>query len=107
ARLYRRNGLENAPHATQMTAHHKSLFGVADFCSRSFATQGHPAAEIHANNLWLQAAWAREHGMAVEIAAPFATTSGTIPSAWLLRSVAPFKPMRRPLARKIGLSPKL
>ena len=51
-----------------MAARNASLFGVADFYSRNFAALGHPAAEIHVNNPWLQAAWAREHGMAVEIA---------------------------------------
>ena len=29
-----------------------------------------PAAEIHVNNPWLQSAWAREHGMAVETPEP-------------------------------------
>ena len=65
--LYRRQpGLENASYATQMAARNASLFGVADFYSRNFAALGHPAAEIHVNNAWLQSAWAREHGMAVE-----------------------------------------
>ena len=59
-------GLENAAYATQMAARNASLFGVADFYSRNFAALGHPATEIHINNPWLQAAWAREHGMAVE-----------------------------------------
>ena len=65
--LYRRQpGLENAPYATQMAARNASLFGVADFYSKNFAALGHPAAEIHVNNPWLQSAWAHEHGMAVE-----------------------------------------
>ena len=65
--FYRRQpGLENASYATQMAARNASLFGVADFYSRNFAALGHPAAEIHVNNPWLQSAWAREHGMAVE-----------------------------------------
>ena len=51
-----------------MAARNASLFGVADFYSRNFAALGHPAAEIHVNNPWLQSAWAREHGMAVEAA---------------------------------------
>ncbi len=55
-----------------MAARNASLFGVADFYSRNFAALGHPAAEIHVNNPWLQAAWAREHGMAVEAAEPSA-----------------------------------
>src|SRR4051794_11264746 len=65
--LYRRSpGLEKASYATQMAARNASLFGVADFYSRNFAALGHEAAEIHVNNPWLQSAWAREHGIAVE-----------------------------------------
>ena len=65
--LYRRtDGLENASYAAQMAARSKSLFGVADFYSRNLAAEGHVAADIHVNNPWLQSAWAREHGIAVE-----------------------------------------
>ena len=107
--FYRRHpGLENQAYADQMTARNASLFGVSDFYSRNFAALGHPAAEIHVNNPWLQAAWAREHGMAVE-PPPEATAAGerrALPG-WLQRAVTPFKPMLRPLARKVGLSPKL
>ena len=65
--LYRRQpGLENTSYTTQMLARNGSLFGLADFYSKNFAALGHPAAEIHVNNPWLQAAWASEHGMAVQ-----------------------------------------
>ena len=64
--LYRRRpGLENEPYAAQMAARNASLFGVADFYSRNFAGLGHTAADIHVNNPWMRAAWAREHGLAV------------------------------------------
>jgi hypothetical protein len=106
--LYRRQaGLESAAYAAQMAARNASLFGVADFYSRNFAALGHPAAEIHVNNPRLQAAWAREHGMAVEAAEPSAAVARKPLPAWLQRAVTPFKPMLRPLARKVGLSPKL
>jgi spore maturation protein CgeB len=106
--FYRRQpGLENAPYAAQMMARNASLFGVADFYSRNFAALGHAAAEIHVNNPWLQSAWAREHGMAVETPAPPGVTERPAIPAWLQRTVAPFKPMLRPLARKVGLSPRL
>jgi spore maturation protein CgeB len=106
--LYRRNaGLENAAYATQMAARNESLFGVADFYSRNFVALGHPAAEVHVNNPWLQAAWAREHEMAVEAAEPTVAAQRNALPGWLQRAVTPFKPMLRPLARKIGLSPKL
>ncbi|MDO9298611.1 glycosyltransferase [Bradyrhizobium sp.] len=106
--LYRRQpGLENASYDAQMAARNASLFGVADFYSRNFAASGHPAAEIHVNNPWLQSAWAREHGMKVQPAQPpGAAVSRALPG-WLQRTVTPFKPLLRPLARKVGLSPRL
>jgi spore maturation protein CgeB len=106
--FYRRQaGLENASYATQMAARNASLFGVADFYSRNFAALGHNAAEIHVNNPWLQVAWAREHGMPTKPPEPPGTIGRKPPPAWLQRVVTPFKPILRPLARKIGLSPRL
>jgi spore maturation protein CgeB len=106
--FYRRQpGLENAPYAEQMAARNASLFGVADFYSRNFAASGHPAAEIHINNPWLQSAWAREHGIATETPEPPGAIGRKASPAWLQRIVTPFKPTLRPLARKVGLSPRL
>lgn len=106
--LYRgRPGLGSAGYATQMAARNASLFGVADFYSRNFSALGHAAAELHVNNAWLQTAWAREHGMAVEASETTAPGSSTALPGWLQRAVTPLKPMLRPLARKIGLSPSL
>src|SRR5882757_1836868 len=106
--LYRRQpDLENAGYAVQMAARNRSLFGLADFYSRNFTALGHTAAELHVNNPWIQAAWAREHGMTVQAAAPSAAFGSNAVPGWLQRAVAPFKPMLRPLARKVGLSPKL
>ncbi|WP_342740103.1 glycosyltransferase [Bradyrhizobium sp. B117] len=107
--LYRRRpGLENEPYAAQMAARNASLFGVADFYSRNFGGLGHAARDIHVNNPWMRAAWAREHGLAVTTPPPPGAASGrnAIPG-WLQRAVAPAKPMLRPLARKVGLSPRL
>ena len=105
--MYRRHpGLGSAGYAAQMSARNASLFGVADFYSRNFAALGHTAAEIHVNNAWLQTAWARERGMAVKAAGPTASGTAALP-AWLQRAVTPLKPMLRPLARKVGLSPSL
>lgn len=104
--LYRRHaGLENAPYTAQMAARNASLFGVADFYSRNFTALGHPAAEIHVNNPWLQAAWAREHGMAIEPPELTTVAERRALPGWLERAAAPFKPLLRPLARKVGLSP--
>src|SRR6201990_1552898 len=106
--LYRRHGgLGENSYAAQMAARNASLFGVADFYSRNFAAAGHAAAEIHVNNPWLQSAWAREHGLGIELATPSLGGGGRTIPGWLQRAVAPFKPMLRPLARKVGLSPKL
>jgi spore maturation protein CgeB len=106
--LYRRQpGLKNAPYAVQMDARNASLFGLADFYSRNFAALGHPAAELHANNPWLQTAWAQEHGMAVEPPEESAVAERPTLPGWLERAATPFKPLLRPLARKVGLSPKL
>jgi spore maturation protein CgeB len=106
--FYRRQpGLERAAYATQMAARNASLFGVADFYSRNFTALGHAAAEIHINNPWLQAAWAREHGIAVETPDVSDTNRSGVLSAWLQRAITPFKPVLRPLARRIGLSPRL
>jgi hypothetical protein len=106
--FYRRQpGLENASYAVQMAERNASLFGVANFYSKNFAASGHPAAEIHVNNPWLQSAWAREHGMAVDPPGPAGDAGqGALP-AWLQRAIKPFKPVLRPLARRIGLSPRL
>jgi spore maturation protein CgeB len=103
----RRPGLENAPYATQIAARNASLFGVADFYSKNFAALGHPAAEIHVNNPWLQAAWARQQGLAIEPPERPGAVGRKAPPAWLQRVVTPFKPILRPLARKVGLSPRL
>jgi spore maturation protein CgeB len=106
--LYRRHpGLENGSYAAQMAARNASLFGLADFYSRSFSALGHSAAEIHINNPWLQTAWAREHGMAIEPPEIASAADRRALPAWLERAVTPFKPILRPLARRIGLSPKL
>jgi spore maturation protein CgeB len=106
--LYRgQPGLERASYAAQMEARNRSLFGVANFYSKHFTALSHPAADVHVNNPWLQAAWAREHGMAVDVAETSVIAADKALPAWLLRAVAPFKPMLRPLARKVGLSPKL
>src|SRR5438270_6024776 len=98
----RRPALENTSYAMQMAARNASLFGVADFYSRNFIALGHRAAEIHVNNPWLQSAWAREHGMTPQ--QPAAVAERRVLPAWIERAVTPFKPMMRPLARRVGLS---
>src|ERR1700743_1485425 len=84
----RQPDLQRATYSAQMTARNESLFGVADFYSRNFATLGHSAAEIHVNNPWLQSAWAREHGLGVELSAPSGGGGSALPG-WVQRAVAP------------------
>ena len=103
----RQPGLEKMPYQTQMARRNESLFGVADFYSRNFAAMGHSAAEIHVNNPWLQSAWAIEHGIAVDTPEPVGMPERRAVPGWLQRAVKPIKPQLRPLARRIGLSPRL
>ena len=106
--LYGRHpGLETAGYAEQMAARNASLFGVADFYSRSFAALGHPSADVHVNNLWLQSAWAGEHGMTLDTGADLGASRKQRLPGWLQRTIAPLKPALRPLARRLGLSPRL
>src|SRR5215475_3319269 len=91
----RQPALKTATYSAQMQARNDSLFGVADFYSRNFAMLGHSAAEIHVNNPWLQSAWAREHGLGVELAEPSRVSGGGMIPGWLQRAVAPFKPLLR------------
>jgi spore maturation protein CgeB len=53
--------LSNAPYEDQLTARNRSLFAVADSFSRHLAQLGITAHDVHANNTFLQLAWAREH----------------------------------------------
>jgi hypothetical protein len=99
--------LKTAPYAVQLAARNASLFGIADFYSRNFKALGHPAAELHINNPWMQSAWAREQGMRITHMAGADIEKRAAPPAWLQRAVAPLKPILRPLARRIGLSPRL
>jgi hypothetical protein len=88
-----------------MAARNASLFGVADFYSRNFMALGHQAAEVHINNAWMQSAWARERGLSAP--EPAVVTERRELPGWIERAVKPFKPLLRPLARRVGLSPKL
>ncbi|MEW6183478.1 MAG: glycosyltransferase [Bacillota bacterium] len=63
--VYSRNpGLEKQPYDEQMRVRNESLFGVANFYSSNLCKLGYEAWDIHANNGFMQAAWAKEHGAA-------------------------------------------
>jgi hypothetical protein len=106
--LYRqRPWLAGTSYATQMGARDASFFGVANFYSKNFSALGHTSAELHVNNRWMQAAWAREHGIRFEPPpVPIQAIEPSV-SSWLRRATAPIKPWLRPLARKMGLVPHL
>jgi hypothetical protein len=59
-------GLEEEPYERQMQVRMESLFGVADFYSSNLRKLGYEADDIHANNEFMQKAWAREYGLRVE-----------------------------------------
>ncbi len=57
---------EKRSYEEQMQMRAGSLFGVADFYSSNLRRLGHEAWDIHANNEFMQKAWAREHGIRIE-----------------------------------------
>lgn len=59
-------GLEMRPYEEQTRIRYESLFGVADFYSSNLRKLGHEAWDIHANNEFMQKAWAQEHRVRVE-----------------------------------------
>jgi hypothetical protein len=68
------------------------------FYSQNFAALGYSATEINVNNAWLHTAWARE----------LVRPERQQPASGLAAARrAPLKPMLRPLARKVCLSPSL
>ena len=63
-RLYAQHpGLERQPYDHQMRVRNESLFGVADFYSSNLRKLGYEVSDIHANNEFMQKAWARENGL--------------------------------------------
>ena len=91
-------GLEGKSYSLQLQARNDSMFALADFYSRGFQAHGQEAAEFHVNNPWLQHAWAREHGVAME--EPSAPDEATLDVPGLkARARALIKPLR-PLVRR-------
>lgn len=56
-------GLESRSYEEQLKARMDSLFGVADFYSSNLRKLGYETWDIHANNEFMQRAWAWEHGI--------------------------------------------
>lgn len=101
----RHPNLHAASYADQLAARFDTLFGVADFYSRNFAALGHEACEIYVNNIWLQSAWAREHGISIPDAPPPASLIPSDSSDLVMalkRKLRPYKRLLAPLAKKLG-----
>ena len=60
-------GLEKSSYDDQMRKRMASLFGVADFYSCNLRKLGHVSWDVHANNEFMQRAWARENGIRLSI----------------------------------------
>lgn len=93
-----RPGLHLQSYDSQVSERNSTLFGVADYYSANFRAEGHDAREVHVNNPWLQAAWAREHGLRVT----WPLDPGHIPntSGGVARARSRLGPIVRPLVRK-------
>jgi len=108
--LYAKNpGLENKPYEEQMRVRAESLFGVADFYSSNLRKLGHEAWDIHANNEFMQKAWAQEHGIRIDPSTPTAQSlrkilqrAGRIGAKTPLRYLKPFL---RPVLRALDGQP--
>jgi spore maturation protein CgeB len=56
-------GLEKEPYEHQMRVRKESLFGIADFYTSNLRKLGYEVWNIHANNEFMQRAWANENGL--------------------------------------------
>ena len=98
-------GLEHQPYEEQMRVRNEGLFGVADFYSRNLRNLGNEAWNIHANNEFMQKAWAREHGIHVEEPTPAEQRARTVlQRARRIAAKTPLrylKPLFRPVLRSL------
>lgn len=106
--LYGKNpGLHHKTYEVQRAVRNETLFGFADFYTRGYQRLGHTAAEIHVDNAWAQAAWAREHGMGIGVPAPDDVKGESLFLTWLRFRLQPFRTSLRPLASRLGLLARL
>ena len=92
--------LERKSYSEQQAARDDSLFGFADFYSRGFRANGHEATEFHLNNFPLQEAWAREHGLSVQV--PEGNSHPWRKSgSFTKRLLGPLKPLAKPVVRRL------
>jgi len=97
--------LERMPFEEQMRVRAESLFGVADFYSSNLRRLGHEAHDVHANNEFMQKAWARENGISVEEPTPMVHQwQGALRQARRVASSTPLRYLRpffRPVLRSL------
>jgi len=103
-------GLEQQPYEEQMQTRNQSLFGVPYFYSSNLLKLGHEAWDIHANNEFIQKAWARDHGIRVEEPTPmqqrgYNVLQHVIGLAARTR-LRYLRPMFRPLTHSLSNQPK-
>jgi hypothetical protein len=98
-------GLEQKSYDEQMRVRNESLFGTADFYSTNLRELGHEAWDIHANNEFMQKAWARECGLRVYQTTPLQQTwRGALQKARGVAARTPlrhFGPQLHPLLRSL------
>ncbi len=97
--------LARASYPEQLRSRIDTLFGSADFYSRNFIDLGHQAEEIFVNNIWLQTAWAREHGLIVPVPPDPTEASGGRGNDAVMalkRKLRPYRRILEPLARQLG-----
>jgi hypothetical protein len=104
-RHYSRNPhLITASYADQMQARLDTLYGVCGAYSRGFRAHGHDASEVFVTNVWMQTAWAREHGMTVPD--PPMPNERQLESTDLVmqlkRSLRGYRSLLAPIAKKLG-----
>src|SRR5215831_682832 len=79
-----RPGLERASYEEQVAARYQSLLGSSDFYAVNLHRLGHEAYDINVNNVPMQSAWAREHGIKdSDLRWQFRLRKGVVP--WLSR----------------------
>ena len=102
-------GLEKRPYEEQMRVRVESLFGVADFYSSNLRKLGHEAYDIHANNEFMQKAWAKEHGIHIEeLTSAKQRARAVLQRARQIATKTPLrslKPVFRPVLRSLESQP--
>jgi len=76
-------GLERQPYAAQLEKRREALFSAAWPYASHLAQAGHEAHDLYVNNVPLQRAWAREHGVKTRPPWKFRLRRGLVP--WLSR----------------------